>query len=44
MEFGKFSEIQYVRPDFKKASKDIKQSIAIMKKAANYEEFKKSLS
>ena len=42
MEFGKFSEIQYVRPDFKKASKDIKQSIAIMKKAASYEEFKKA--
>ena len=42
MEFGKFEDIKYVRPDFKKASKDIRNNIKLMKKAASYEDFKKA--
>ena len=42
MEFGKFEDIKYVRPDFKKASKDIRNNIKLMKNAASYEDFKKA--
>ena len=42
MELGKFEDIKYVRPDFKKASKDVRDNIKLMKKAASYEEFKKA--
>ena len=40
MEFGKFEDIKYVRPDFKKASKLIRNRVNVMKKAKTYEEFK----
>ena len=40
MEFGKFEDIKYVRPDFKKATSSIKANVKMMKKADSYEVFK----
>ena len=42
MEFNKFSQIEYVRPDFKKVAKEIKGYIRQMKKATSYQDFKKA--
>ena len=40
--FGKFEDIEYVRPDFKQVKKDINNIIKEMKTAKNYLEFKKA--
>ena len=40
--FGKFSEIKYVRPDFKAVKKELNAAIKAMKSAKTYAEFKKA--
>ena len=42
IKFGKFSEIEYTRPDFKKASKEIRLIIKQLEKANSYSEFKEA--
>ena len=43
-DFGKFSEIEYVRPDFKKAKREINAAVNIMKTAKDYATFKNAFN
>ena len=42
--FGKFSEIKYERPDFKNFAKEMKSATTAMKNAETYEEFRGAFS
>ena len=42
--FGKFAQIEYVRPDYKGGAKKIKEIIKKMKKANTYAEFEEGFS